>query len=199
VGRAQVSAGSLDGFASELAARIGRPAHVRPFVCDGSPLECRAFIVGSHPATALDIDFWEFWEPGRGFLRDEWDARYREARKQLGKAEVSPTRERIERISKAALPVRCLETNVEPTARGREPHVLDFLLESVRPTVVLAFGARAQKHFTRQWNVAAQPTDDFHPVSTPWGTVQLRMTAHLLTKTYAWAEDVGREIAGIAG
>ncbi|HYW07780.1 MAG TPA: hypothetical protein VE913_12550 [Longimicrobium sp.] len=194
-----MSAGSLDDFASELEARIGRPACVRPFVCDGSPLECRAMIVGSYPAVALDLDFWEFWEPGVGFRRDAWDARYREARKRLGKPAVSPTRERINRISEASGWGCCLESNVEPTPNRTGPHVLDFLLHSVRPAVVLAFGADARSYFARQWNVAREATDDFRPVSTPWGTVQLRMTSHLLMKKYDWAEDVGRVIAGIVG
>lgn len=194
-----MSAGSLDGFASELAARIGRPALVRPFVCDGSPLECRAFIVGSHPATALDIDFWDFWEPGTGFLRADWDARYREARKRLGKAEVSPTRRILHRITAAAVPVSCLETNVEPTPRGTGPHVLDFLLDSVRPAAVLAFGAAARRHFAERWEVDPAPADGFRPVSTPWGTARLGMVSHLQGCSYARADEIGRELASASG
>ena len=194
-----MSTGSLDGFATELAARIGRPARVRPFVCDGSPLECRAIIVGSHPATALEIDFWEFWEPGTGFRRADWDTRYREARKHLGKTEVSPTRRILDRITAAAGPMRCLETNVEPTPGGTGPHVLDFLLASIRPAAVLAFGAAARRHFAELCGVDSAPNDGFHTVNTPWGTARLGMVSHLQGCSYARADELGRELARASG
>ena len=57
----------LSSFEQRLAALIGKPTDLRPFVCDGSPLDCRVFIVGFNPASALDEDFWKFWDPSIGF------------------------------------------------------------------------------------------------------------------------------------
>jgi hypothetical protein len=36
----------INSFERDLAALIGKPSLLRPFVCDGSPLECKVFIVG---------------------------------------------------------------------------------------------------------------------------------------------------------
>lgn len=58
---------TLQSFESGLEAIIGRPTTLRPFVCDGSPLDCRVFIVGFNPATDSEVDFWNFWSSHRGF------------------------------------------------------------------------------------------------------------------------------------
>jgi hypothetical protein len=44
--------------------------HARPFVCHGSPLECRVFVVGLNAATRLDQPFTAFWSDETGFDRD---------------------------------------------------------------------------------------------------------------------------------
>ncbi|HEX5727165.1 MAG TPA: hypothetical protein VFX98_16930, partial [Longimicrobiaceae bacterium] len=75
---------TLEEFSAGLARWIGRPTPERPFVCEGSPLACRAFVVGSHPATMLDADFWEFWEPGYGFHKDAWLRAYEAQRLREG-------------------------------------------------------------------------------------------------------------------
>jgi hypothetical protein len=46
----------LREFALGLAAVIGRPSELRPFVCDGSLLDCPVFIVGYNPATRMAGD-----------------------------------------------------------------------------------------------------------------------------------------------
>ena len=56
----------LKQFESELRSLTG-PSALRPFVCDGSPLTCRVFIVGINPATSMTTDFWQFWRAGTGF------------------------------------------------------------------------------------------------------------------------------------
>lgn len=105
--------GDLSAFAEALQAIIGRPTHLRPFVCDGSPLDCRVFIVGLNPATTLSGDWWEFWDDERGYRRAEWFERYKaeRARQPLrpGKTRrfpVSNTRRVIDWIGAAAAPVR---------------------------------------------------------------------------------------------
>lgn len=47
----------INRFEKELVALIGRPSVLRPFVYEGSPLECEVFIVGFNPATASTLDF----------------------------------------------------------------------------------------------------------------------------------------------
>jgi len=183
----QIAASPLDRFESELAERIGRPAYARPFVCHGSPLECRAMVVGSHLATALDLDFWEFWEPGAGFRRAAWEAEYRKARRERGAVEVSPTRRILDRITEAAGPARCVEANVHPAG----PDVLGFLLESIRPATVLAHGAKAREFFAEYCGVGREPTDGFQRVSTGWGSPRLRMVSHLQGCSYARAHELG--------
>ena len=74
---------TLAGFAKELR-RIAPPGS-RPFVCDGSPLECEAFIVGERVATT-GLDFWRFWSDERGFDRSAFLEAYK-AERQERKAE----------------------------------------------------------------------------------------------------------------
>jgi hypothetical protein len=72
----------IQTFETRLLAIIGKPAAARPFVCDGSPLECEAIIVGANPATEMTADFWDFWCPGEGFQRARWFAQYKRERQE---------------------------------------------------------------------------------------------------------------------
>ena len=48
----------------------------RPFVCDGSPLDCNTFLIGHNSST--DGLFWDFWKPESvGFKKDEWLKEYK--------------------------------------------------------------------------------------------------------------------------
>lgn len=149
-------------FENELAALVGRPTHVRPFVCEGSPLDCEAFIVGFNPATTLTSDFWEFWRSGQGFDKAAWFNAYKKDRQDRplkpGKTRrnaISNSRRVIEWMLEEASPVRCLETNIHavptehavdlaPEQRITEP--FDFLLAKVKPRVIVAHGADAARH-----------------------------------------------------
>lgn len=57
---------SLQTFQKELEALIGKPTDLRPFVCDGSPLACKVFVVGLNPASEMDGNFWDYWDSSRG-------------------------------------------------------------------------------------------------------------------------------------
>ena len=63
-------------FEAALAELVGRPSDLRPFVCDGSPLDCEIFIVGANAATAMG-DFWDFWHPGVGMDKAAWFEAYK--------------------------------------------------------------------------------------------------------------------------
>ena len=56
--------GHLSDFSRGMASLIGKPTDLRPFVCEGSPLGCEAFLVGFNPASEMSIDFWDFWSDG---------------------------------------------------------------------------------------------------------------------------------------
>ncbi len=194
----------LDGFEAALRERIGRPAYVRPFVCEGSPLECSAFIVGSNPATALSLDYWSFWESGYGFRRDAWAEASRAQRRAAGKADATPTRRMLTRIIAAAAPVRCLDTNVfstpTPAERDLPPElrqtgVFDLVLHSVRPAAILAHGREAAEHLRRLFGVERLPAERFEPTPAPWGAVRVRAVRHLSRGwSYAGAEALGRSL-----
>jgi hypothetical protein len=194
---------ALDRFEDALRAHIGRPAYVRPFVCEGSPLECRAFIVGSNPATALSLDYWSFWESGYGFHREAWAEESRRQRREAGKKETTPTRRMLSRIIQEAAPVRCLDTNVFATPTDaesdlapamRRTETFEFVLDAVRPAALLAHGKEAEKHL-RQLLGAELPRDGFAPVRTPWGSVKMMAVRHLSRGwSYAQAEELGRAL-----
>jgi hypothetical protein len=193
----------LDEFERGLRAHIGSPAFVRPFVCEGSPLECRAFIVGSNPATALELDYWSFWERGYGFHRSIWAEASRAQRRAAGKAEITPTRRMLGRIMQEAAPVRCLDTNVfstpTPAERDLAPDlrrtdVFDFVLDAARPAALLAHGKEAADHLRRRLG-AELPTEHFAPVPTPWGSMRVMAVRHLARGwSYAQAEALGRAL-----
>ena len=76
----------LKDFASglrEILNRMNTPG-LRPFVCDGSPLSCNVFLVGSNPATPMYRSFWEFWSDDFGFDKASFMQAYREARIERG-------------------------------------------------------------------------------------------------------------------
>jgi len=152
----------LENFARELELHIGLPSNARPFVCEGSPLTCIAFIVGFNAATELRFDFWKHWRDGYGFDKATWFAEYlaeRAARPlkpgRTRRLPVSTTRKRLNIVVDAAAPVRCLETNIHSVASAsaaelavsdRGTAVFDFLLARVRPRVILAHGDEAVAH-----------------------------------------------------
>lgn len=185
----------INSFERDLADLIGKPSVLRPFVCDGSPLECEVFIVGFNPATASSADFWTFWRSGYGFEKAAWYENYlRERREQpikVGKTRrnpVSHTRRVIDWILEEASPVKCLETNIHslPTeqstdlsATQRSTASLDFLLRTIMPRLIIAHGKPAIAHIGAHSTNSRVITEDHF--SRGWS--QLR------------ARDLGRRIA----
>ena len=153
---------ALERFEQSLSALIGKPTDLRPFVCDGSPLTHRAFLVGFNPATEMPADFWEFWRAGYGFDKQAWFAAYLKDRQDRplkpGKTRrpaVSNTRRVMDWILQEAGSVQCLETNIysAPTEQSsdlksarRLTEPFDFLLDVVKPKLVVAHGKDAAAH-----------------------------------------------------
>ena len=124
-----------------------------PFLCCGSPLKCRIFIVGFNPARKVEKRFWSFWTDSRGFKKAEF---IRELDKLDGG--LTLTRERIEIIANAVGQRVTLNTNIyskstrkkrELPKKDRKTDVIEYLLKTIRPKVVLAHGVPAKKFFRR--------------------------------------------------
>ncbi len=83
----------------------------RPFVCDGYPSECHVMIVGTNPATPLDMKWSDFWKHHYGFDYNLFVCKYKDARKKPGR---SRTRPRLDHIRHCLdeLHLKGIETNV---------------------------------------------------------------------------------------
>lgn len=177
---------TLAEFQQQIEAIIGRPSNQRPFVCDGSPLDCRVFIVGLNPASASERDFWEFWNLETGFEKRAWFESYIAERAQRplkpGKSRrnlVSNTRRVLQWVITSAVHTPILETNIYSSATEdasdlthnmRCTRPFDFLIERLKPHLVVAHGNDAAdhmrtahtgvrivavKHFSRGWSQQA--------------------------------------------
>lgn len=156
----------LPDFSSDMMSLIGKPTDLRPFVCDGSPIECEVFLVGINPASEMSGDFWDFWSDSRGFDKQAWFETYKTERRKrplkLGKKkrnEISNTRRTIEWIIEEVHPMKCLETNIYAKAteqvldleeRDRITAPLDYLLERIAPKLVIAHGKETAEYLKAQ-------------------------------------------------
>lgn len=142
----------MSNFRSKLGQLLPSP-NSRPFLCDGSPLDCRIFIVGTNSAREVEKPFWSFWSDPRGFNKAEY-------LRELERLPRGPTRTRrnIEIVACAAGPEITLDTNIylQPTPtqgqlrkEDQTTDVIEFLLEAIRPEVVLAHGRKAKKFFAK--------------------------------------------------
>jgi hypothetical protein len=114
----------------------------RPFICSGSPVGCAVAQIGINPGTPTP--FWPHWSIQSGFDKPGWLKDYLQRHGKLG-----PTRRNIDVFSEALNPNRCIELNLydrfSPRLSGlarelRRTDVLDFMLECVRPRLVLVHG-----------------------------------------------------------
>jgi hypothetical protein len=164
---------TLDEFEAELKAIIGSPATShRPFVCEGSPLECDIFLVGIEPATSLNSSFWDFWEGGYGFKKREWYKSYCRERIESGEYGPSPTRKNIEHFVDGASPVRVLETNISSMAVKRfnkknkiYDEAFSFLIKSIKPKVFHVHGEPAWNEmdgFVRNFDMPGKILKEYH-------------------------------------
>lgn len=153
---------SIGTFEQQLADIIGRPTALRPFVCSGSPLACRVFIVGLNPASPMKATFWDFWRPGIGYDKGAWMDAYLAERaerplkpKRTRRPKISPSRAVIECLVEEIDPAMCLETNIYATATEefrdlgtslRDTRPFDYLLATVRPEIIIVHGKDAVAH-----------------------------------------------------
>ncbi len=191
---------TLIGFREGLQQWIGAGCTARPFVCDGSPLACRAFIVGFNAATAMPRPFWHYWDDAAGFRRELFAADYAALGKRKGNRRV------IEILSDSLLP--CLETNLYPTptprARGladedRKTDVFEFLFDTIRPRLVFAHSKPVLVWFRERTGLDAI---DETPRETSWRGHAFRLAGRsgpLYTMSSEDADELGRALAAAPG
>lgn len=196
----------LPTFQDNFEKLIGKPTELRPFVCEGSPLECKIFIVGFNPATNLNQSFWSFWQPGYGFQKAEWLKVYKQERQSKplspGKRrrnEISNTRRVIEWIIMELAPIKCLETNIysKPTEQARDlkekeraTQPFDFLLNTICPEIMLLHGQGAVKYVEKIFNHQLT-LNNLEYIEAEWGKVKVMAVPHL---SRGWSEKRAREI-----
>lgn len=189
---------ALAQFHADLSSRMS-PTDTRPFICDGDPLRCRVFIVGFNAAS--DLPFEDFWSDSCEFDRDRFLGAYRVRRVEEGRSPESPTRRRINRIIGHLPPSTCLETNLfsTPTKRAagltgskRRTSIIEFLLHSVRPSIVYAYSKYPVEFFQTltsgeladgEWQTVTFRDHQFRLLST---------RKHLRFKSYVFVDEIGR-------
>jgi hypothetical protein len=196
----------LQEFEAQLRELTGTDPLVRPFVCDGSPLTCAAFVVGTNPAT--EVPFWPFWDASYGFRKADWRKAYEQARIAKQETGPSPTRRMIEKLVEVAAPTRCLETNVyskpSPSSaelkRGdRQTRIFGFLLRAIQPKAVLLHGQHARDHFEQAYG-AKLSVGLPKTIMLRNGTVRVLATHHLSYQgSYERAAESGRWLASQSG
>jgi hypothetical protein len=178
----------LDQFEAELRHLIGQSTKVRPFVCNGSPLACKGFIVGFNPATEMAADFWDFWRSGFGFDRAAWFAEYKADRQRRplrpgkkSRPAVSNSRRVMEWVIEEAAPIAILETNIFglPTPKAtdlppgdRDTSPFDLLMKRVKPDVIVVHGNEAREKL-REREIAGILIEEKH-FSRGWSEADAR-------------------------
>lgn len=157
------------------------PAKGWPFVCKGSPLGCSVFLLGINPRS--DTPFWPHWHLPYGFDKSAWLDAYR-----CREGRLSRTRKQLERLVETLEPIRCLETNVfaassprlaELSREARTTYVFDFLLEAIRPRLLLVHGRAARRHVERRAGGVALTLNEFRTVDLGSGTFEVLASHHL--------------------
>lgn len=149
---------NMHSFREGLQDRIGKDCAVRPFVCNGNPYDCKAFIVGINAASV--VPFWCFWNDKSGFNQDDWYDKYNAEREEKGHRSVSNTRRRIECIVEAAKPASIFETNLFCVATPRacdlrngdkQTRGFEYMLEEISPKLILLHGKTVKEYFDSKY------------------------------------------------
>jgi hypothetical protein len=198
----------LRTFDAELRRITSEKADIRPFVCDGSPLDCQIFIVGFNPATT-NVSFWDFWRLPYGFDKKSWLLAYESQREKQHQKRQSNTRQRIERIVQAAWPVRCLETNIcaipsrkqrDLQRESRSTEVFDFLMRRIQPRVIFVHGTPAVEHMRQPFGLGELKPPRYGWISRPVKGMTLFAGSHL---AIGWslesAAELGKELRARCG
>jgi hypothetical protein len=193
---------NLAEFRTKLQTLMDEPG-LRPFVCDGSPLTCRAFIVGFNPATSMDRSFWDYWSNDEGFAKAAFMRDYLAKR---GLTQPKGVRARIERIVAQAPRGTFLETNIcsKPTRtaaelakQDRQTAVFRFLLEAVRPELVYVHSNDPIAYLSQLTGVAGlNPTEPRTATYVGHSFVAFGTPGPLFRMGFSEAEQLGKRLVG---
>ena len=192
----------LGEFEAKLRELIDDPTNLRPFVCEGSPLECKIFIVGINPATTLRRTFWQDWESGYGFRKARWFEHYKKERIAKGKCPISPTRQRIEWIVEAANPIKVLETNLYATSSAkasllrkndRDMKPFSLLYHTICPSVIFVHAKEQELREAEAFLNTPLIRNELVSVKTTWGMMQVMGTTDRLFDEVLWPENRARD------
>ena len=123
------------------------PPNSRPFLCEGSSLDCDIFIVGNNPGT--DTPFWEYWELPYGCRKSEWLDDFNERHKNDQKR----VRPNMEEMIKELGDLKYLETNAyapwskwvsDLKGSQTSTEIFKFLLETIKPRLIFTHGAKSR-------------------------------------------------------
>ena len=169
---------SLEEIDRRIRQLTGESPISRPFLCNGSPLGCQIAQVGINPGT--DTPFWPYWNTVTGFNKKDWLSHYLNQRGKLGS-----TRDRIELLCDALAPLRCLELNLyhhysKSEAKLEQEHrntkLFDFMLQSVRPRLLVVHGNSPIRHLERVLEVAIEK-EKFNAARIPGTSIRLEVFA----------------------
>ena len=131
----------------------------RPFVCDGSPYECEAFLVGINPAYSFERSFWKYWDDDRGFNLKSWLEDFQKSRRRReGKSSLTRTRYMIEKLREELKDrqISLLDLNLylKPTPRAnfltasdKNTDVFRFLVNEIKPRLIYLHGNQPRMIF----------------------------------------------------
>lgn len=156
-------------FENNLNEKLRKYVKLRPFICEGNPLDCEIFIVGINAATEMKSDFWSFWSTENGFKKTEWLESYILERKlkplkpnKTRRNKLSNTRQRIEWIIDSIKPIKTLETNLfvkatpaanELEIEDRESSVFEYLLVTIKPKILFLHGNEVIEYFEKLYGI----------------------------------------------
>jgi len=186
---------NLENLIEASAFKAGRNAtDIRPFVCDGSPLQCNTFLIGTNPAST--VSWHQFWDAEAvTFDKWSWFESYKSERmvKKIAQGknnarEVSPTRKRIDLFVTEAASLRILETNVfsisTPSEKDlrltdRRPEIFEFLLQTIKPGVMFVHGGVAISFLKNRYGIDYAVHGEIKKVRMPYGEALLLGIPHL--------------------
>ncbi len=192
-------------FKNELQKLIDKDSTLRPFVCDGYPLECEIFIVGINPATSTETKFFDYWD-GSKFNKEKWFEFYKKGRKTKGKQEISPTRRKINFLVKEVFKeFKCLETNAysfatagvkELTKANRNTEVFSFLLKTIKPKALFLYGRDSAKFIEKEFNIHLPSSMPFE-LEWEYGKLAICATKHMRLMKKENIESSAKELISL--
>lgn len=141
---------TLTEFSEQLRAIVPEGEGLRPLLCEGNPLACEVAIIGINPATTTP--FWPYWNDQSGMKRAAWIEAYKVQHGGFKRSRAALERF-IPKIAGNVVEINAFATQSKRLADLQKQHktstLLDFLLGTIRPKVVVYAGAAAFKTASR--------------------------------------------------